>query len=303
MLGAMLGLVAAAPPALQPRFEQSAVPDPQGSALEAGIWAPDGDSVNLPLVVISHGSGGEFRNHEDIARALAKAGFVVAAVTHSGDNRHDRSAATAVWERPRHLKLLVDHMLGSWRGRRRIDPARVGAFGFSSGGFTVLVAAGGVPDLGRVREHCRARPALFDCRLSADARRDRPDRPDVDWSHDPRIKAIVAAAPALGFTFSKSGLAKVRVPVQLWRAGADEILPHPLYVEPVRKALPRRADYRVAEGAGHFDFLPPCPRPLAEARPDLCRSAAGFDRSAFHQALAGDIVTFFRRHLTGSRAD
>ena len=47
---------------------------------------------SLPLVVISHGSGGGPGSHADIALALASAGFVVAAPMHPGDNYADTSA-------------------------------------------------------------------------------------------------------------------------------------------------------------------------------------------------------------------
>ena len=40
----------------------------------------------LPLVVFSHGTAGWFGGHHDTAAALADAGFVVAAINHSGDN-------------------------------------------------------------------------------------------------------------------------------------------------------------------------------------------------------------------------
>ena len=47
-----------------------------------------------PLVVISHGTGGSNADHYDTARALAAAGFVVAAPTHTGDTQGDRSRST-----------------------------------------------------------------------------------------------------------------------------------------------------------------------------------------------------------------
>ncbi|WP_447406494.1 hypothetical protein, partial [Clostridium perfringens] len=72
---------------------------------------------------------------------------------------------------------------------------------------------------------------------------------------DPRIKAIVVAAPAIGFTFDRAGLEKVRIPVQLWRADNDQILPAPFYADAVRAALPIRPDFHAVSGAGHFDFL------------------------------------------------
>lgn len=45
----------------------------------------------LPLVVLSHGRAGWVGLHHDTAAALADAGFVVAAINHSGDNAFDTS--------------------------------------------------------------------------------------------------------------------------------------------------------------------------------------------------------------------
>ncbi|NOG70798.1 MULTISPECIES: hypothetical protein [Alphaproteobacteria] len=61
--------------------------------------------------------------------------------------------------------MLVSYMLEQWSHRARLDPARVGAFGFSSGGFTVLAAAGTMTDAAAISWHCRVLPALFDCQL------------------------------------------------------------------------------------------------------------------------------------------
>ena len=115
--------------------------------------------------------------------------------------------------------------------------------------------------------------------------------------HDARIKALAVAAPALGFTFTKEGLSRVTQPVQLWQAGADQILPAPFYVEPVRDALPTPPEYRRVEGAAHFDFLPPCSPELAAAAPMICTPTPGFDRAAFHETLNREVVAFFKARL------
>src|SRR5580704_632779 len=148
-------LLLAATPALSAGFERVDVADPAGPPLEAGIWYPSeapasGQSLGLlqqtvalnaavagrglPLIVMSHGSGGSFAGHYDTALALAEAGFVVAAVTHTGDNYRDHSAFTRVENRPRHIKALLDYMLASWPQHDLLDPQRVGMFGFSAGG-------------------------------------------------------------------------------------------------------------------------------------------------------------------------
>ncbi len=122
---------------------------------------------------------------------------------------------------------------------------------------------------------------------------------EIVWTHDPRIKAIVSAAPALGFAFGSKGLAAVVQPVQLWRAEDDQVLPQPYYAEAVRLALPQPPETHVVADAGHYDFLKPCSAKLAARMPAICTSKPGFDRAAFHERFDRDIVAFFTRTLAG----
>src|SRR5579872_4178914 len=46
-----------------------------------------------PLVIVSHGRGGDFLGHHDTAEALADAGFLVVALNHPGDTRSDTGRA------------------------------------------------------------------------------------------------------------------------------------------------------------------------------------------------------------------
>lgn len=274
-----------------------AVTASDGVRFQAGVWlpAPSADGRPAPLIVISHGNGGWYRGHQDLARALARAGFVVAALTHPGDNFEDQSRATRLTERPGRLSALIDHMTGDWSGPVAIDADRIGAFGFSAGGFTVTAAIGGVSDPQAILQHCRDHPDFFACRLLAL----QPVDPQ-SWNPPPadlRIKAAVIAAPAFGFSFTDESLASIRIPVQLWQAADDEILPAPYNVEPIRDRLTPRPDYRRVEGARHYDFLPTCHTELAAVQPALCTSAPGFDRAAFHAGMNREVVDFFRRTL------
>jgi predicted dienelactone hydrolase len=311
-----------------PAAAASAPPDAPGNVgfqhlevdgTEIGIWYPTGAQAaphplelfsqtvaidasvagrGLPLVVISHGNGGGFAGHFDTALALAHAGFVVASLTHPGDNWRDQRRALDVAARPRALSALIDYMLARWPGHAALDPRRVGAFGFSSGGFTVLAAAGGVPDLSRLRQHCADHPTYYDCALiaaQADAAATLSAPPS--WHADPRIRALVVAAPALGFTFDRAGLAGLTMPIQLWRAAEDHVLPQPYYADAVAKNLPTPPDNHVVPGADHFDFLAPCSVALAAHVPAICHSAPGFDRAAFHTSFDAAVVAFFARAL------
>jgi predicted dienelactone hydrolase len=311
-------LLLAATPAFSAGFERVTVPDPNGAALEVGIWYPSEAAAssqqlgtytqsvapgapiagrNLPLIVMSHGSGGSFEGHYDTAIALAEAGFVVAAVTHTGDNYRDGSGFTHIENRPRHIKVLVDYMLAAWPMHDLIDALRIGMFGFSAGGFTALVAVGGVPDMTKVAPYCAAHPDEWACQKAKEYSAHPPVPPDA-FVHDARIKAAVIAAPALGFSFSPEGLSKVTAPIQLWRGDSDELLPHPRHAQNVYDGLPAKPDYRVVPNAGHFAFLAPCTPMLRQYAPEMiCRDPAGFDRTAFHATFNASVVEFLKAKL------
>jgi predicted dienelactone hydrolase len=302
-------------------FQEVMIANGAESPLVAGIWYPaDGTAEahslgsftqtvalgatvkgrRLSLVVISHGGAGWYGGHYDTTLALARAGFVVAAVSHAGDTFDDQSKVVQLWRRPDQIHRLLDYMLDAWSQRGSLDATRVGAFGFSNGGFTVLVAAGGIPDLSKVGPFCVAHPRQDLCQAMKHAGIDPlfgTDVPVGAWVHDRRIKAVVIAAPAFGFAFGRAGLSRIRVPIQLWRAADDRHQPSPYYDETVRTDLPTPPEYHVVPNAGHYDFLPPCDARLSQSRPDICRSLPAFDREAFHRRFNAEVVRFFQATL------
>lgn len=266
--------------------------------------APDGPVAGrqLPLVVISHGNGGGPGSHADLAMALASAGYVVAAPMHPGDNYADSSAIgspTFFNARNRQFVATIDALLNDWAGRANVDPQRIGAFGFSAGGFTVLTAVGAQPDLHRVARHCSEAPE-FTCDVLRQAGSPllEPAAPGLDntFSADGRIKAAVVTAPGLGFTLDAAGLAGVRVPIQLWSGERDQSVPYATNTGPIRDALGSRVEFHAVPDAGHFSFLAPCGllKPAA-----LCTDADGFDRKAFHAEMNARVFEFFDRTLRG----
>jgi predicted dienelactone hydrolase len=295
-------------------FMEVAVADSRDRPLDIGIWYPstgtskttilglsaqklvvNGPVVGrgLPLIVISHGNGGQFASHSDTALALASAGYVVAAVTHTGDNTRDQSyVGTPRWliDRPRHIRLLVDYMLSGWKAHGQVNGARVGLFGFSAGGLTGLVSIGGVPDYARLSEHCRKTPE-FACTLWKKL----PSAvPAGAWTSDPRIRAAVIAAPGYGFAFEPNGLSHVGAAVQLWNGTEDRNVPYETNEAVVRRLLPVPPEYHAANGAGHFAFIAPCPSWLF---PLICKDADGFDRVSFHRDFNRAVLAFFDARL------
>jgi predicted dienelactone hydrolase len=122
----------------------------------------------LPLVVISHGNFGSIVDHHDTAEPLAVAGFIVAAINHRGDNSRNSASGdpSVMVERPTDIKRLIDFMLGASPTASKIDPERIGFFGFSAGGYTGLVLIGANPDWASVL--CRFAWATHVCEQSSE---------------------------------------------------------------------------------------------------------------------------------------
>jgi predicted dienelactone hydrolase len=304
-------------------FQEVKISDPVDRPLRALIWYPSDEATQLqplagyqqivalngtvageglPLVVISHGTGGSALGHHDTAFALAEAGFVVVALTHSGDNYADmRYYATRMQltERPRHISLAIDYMLQRWSQRGAIDGDRIGIFGFSIGGYTALVGLGGEPDLSGLSEQCEALPQKWACRefgLPADLVRKFGTGP-LDVIHDKRLKAAFVAAPAIPALFQSDGLRGVHQPVELWAATLDEIVPLDPDFAIVKDGLPVKPVTHIEPGARHYSFLAPCTPSQLAALHEICADEPGFDRVAFHARLNAAVVAFFKQHL------
>jgi predicted dienelactone hydrolase len=291
-------------------------PDGDAPALHGAVWtpcaAPDGEiklsnmtlpgvkdcpiqGEKLPLVVISHGSGGSFVGHHDTAETLADAGFVVAAINHPGNTASDNSHVldlSEFIERPTDIKRLIDFMLTASPAAAKIDPQRIGFFGFSRGGYTGLVVIGADVDWDNVTRRCEGATVPICDQV-------RNKEYPAHLTHDARVKAAVIANP-LAIYFTAGSFASVKVPVQLWNTehGGDGVEPHD--VAAVDKNLLAQHEYHFVPNAGHFVFLAPCPADVAAHRPELCVDPPGFDRVAFHKQLDADVLAFFRAHLSGS---
>ncbi|AJX42123.1 alpha/beta hydrolase family protein [Burkholderia pseudomallei] len=266
-----------------------------GAAARNGARCPmRGDA--LPLVVISHGSASSFGAHYDTAEALAEHGFVVAAINHPGDTTNDESEigslSALLVDRPADMKRLIDFMLTGWHDAARLDPRRIGFFGFSRGALTGLIIAGGKPELSRMIVECENEPTWGVCQNPILPRRPLP--------RDARIRAMVLADPVFGAIFA-SGLAGMTIPVQLWASeyGGDGMSPSD--VEAVARGLPEKPAYFVVPRAAHFAFIAPCDRASMEAVPRICNDGEGFDRIRFHQTFNARVVGFFEQTLRDSR--
>jgi predicted dienelactone hydrolase len=236
----------------------------------------------------------------------------VAAVNHHGNTAAERSYAAQgfllYWERARDLtavltKLLADPFFGG-----RIDRDRIGAAGFSLGGYTVISIAGGRFSPREFDSFCRSPQRDFTCEPQAEF----PDAPRLfeelkktdpvvqeslrhanDSFRDKRIKRVFAIAPALGSGFTKDGLAKIRIPVFIVIGQADKVTPLATNAQRYANFI-KGARLTVLPGdIGHYTFLAEC-NFHGRAVLDLCRDDEAIDRASVHQRVAQLALEFFR---------
>ena len=267
-------------------------------ALDAPLQNPNGG-----LVVISHGYSGWYAGHADTAAALADAGFIVAAPTHTGNTWSDMSSTPDKWtlDRPRHISRVIDHMLGKHEYATVIDEGRIGVYGFSAGGYTAVGLIGGVPDFKVAAQHCEQQPKEYVCAeglIDALISTGMESLPDEAWGHDTRISAAAISAPALGFAYTEDSLSTVTADVQLWSGQLDTSVPTESNAALLAQRLPVEPETHYIEDANHFAFLiVPCRESFKQEDPEeyeiVCGDADGFDRHQFLDDMQVEIVRFF----------
>lgn len=278
-------------------------------SVDAAIGGKPVDRVKA-LILLSHGISGTELGHSTLAQALARNGYLVAALRHPGDNYQDRSLlekgpARYFDERPRQASRVIDAILAdpAWRARIAADSQGplVGALGHSAGGYTVLALAGARSDLSRMKKHCQVEASedpIF-CSLGRSGEATTPSPvatpSPLPSLKDERVRAIVAMAPT-GVLFTAESLAAVRSATMIYEAELDRFLVPRFHAEWVASNLPAANLHRVPN-AWHFAFMNAPSMSIPSHDGDIAANPPGFDRDAFLKQLAIEITSFFDKTL------
>jgi predicted dienelactone hydrolase len=268
----------------------------------------------LPLIVLSHGTGGSAGQMAWLGTALARAGFIAAAVNHPGNNGSEPYTAQGFmlwWERATDLSEVIDGMLADTEFGSRIDADRIGAAGFSIGGYAVMELAGGRTDVSVLYDECKEHADLAWCHvpemktmgttgemLAAVRKTSGISLARSGESYrDDRVHAVFAIAPAVEEVLTPESLKAIRVPVEVVVGNADPIAPARFNADYLRAHVRGLRETVLPGEVVHYTFLDTCTPAAKQTLGVYCDDAAGVDRDAVHAQVAGMAVGFFRRQL------
>ncbi len=263
------------------------------------------DGLRHPLVVFSHGAGGNGAGYAWFGEYLASHGYFVAMVYHYRANTFDSSALymrNRIWQRPRDVSLDITQLLQDPVWGPHIDPDRIGVAGHSQGGFTTLWVGGATvnPDLfvayQRVWKENESLPAYLREQMELDAQPARDLRDD-------RVKAAFAMAPGdiQGFGMDGTGLGRMAIPAYIIVGAGDTTTPPKENAEFAAKHIPH-AQLDILPGpVGHEIFTNQCDDIGRDNYPEACIDPPGVDRAELHAYIGNAALQFFDATLNVRR--
>jgi len=262
---------------------------------------------NAPLIILSHGSGGNRGNQNWLAVELAKQGAIVVALNHPGSTSRDSAPATNIeaWHRPQDIEFLLNEILEDPAIAEIIDKDRIAIIGHSLGGYTALASGGAIVSKAAFIDYCDTLVDNPDCQFykNAGVKLDQIDQKRFEQSHkNSKIKAVVALDPAYAKSFKADSLLDLPATLLL-TPNVEPNTPDDLQVDYLRTQLSevghKNIKNVVIDGAHHFSFLPIC-KPFsyyilglvergAEA---LCIKETGVTRRAIQESTTQEVITF-----------
>ena len=268
-------------------------------------FAPKLAQGTYPLIVISHGSGGNINGLGWLAGPLAARGAIVVGVNHPGTTSGDSSPrrTVQVTERTRDIPALLDTLLAHPDFGPAIDPTRISALGFSLGGATVLHLAGAEMERPAYGQYCDRFPDASDCQFLQRGGV-QPHALPAEWEatnmQEPRITSIVSVDPGFGYAMTDASLAAVTARTLLINLGDAETQWAATDAGPDGADLIGRipgAQLTRLAPAWHFSFLGECTPAgaeiLIEEKDDpVCDEPKGGDRAVLHGKAIAEIAGF-----------
>lgn len=271
------------------------------------FWIPKDVAATKPLVMFSHGTGGNRMASQWFCEGLARNGFIVVAVDHYGNTYTNPIPVefVTVWQRPLDISFVLSQVLKEKELPVKIDRQKIFAAGFSLGGFTSLVLVGAQMNWqsmidfsntqqGKKEVDIPEMPGLIYYLKSDSIRKAFQSAPKLS---DRRFKAAFVMAPALGQAFTNSEQFRgIKVPVFIAGAESDSIAPLNTNAAHYRRLIASAEWLLIVGKAGHYVFLNEGSESMKEAAPVYFKDDVGVDRNKIHGEVIKKAIDFFH-HL------
>ncbi|MGF1766861.1 alpha/beta hydrolase [Enterovibrio makurazakiensis] len=258
-----------------------------------------------PLVLLSHGYRGSWRNLNWLAHKLAQQGYIVAAPDHPGTTTfdHTSSQTSQWWQRPNDLVRVLNYLENDAAWQPVIVFDDVTAIGHSLGGWSVAQLVGAQFDRSAFMTQCKIHPNPRTCGLAKELglHSVQDEEPESSNFSDPRVKRVIILDLGLARSFSTSSLNKIQQPSLILAAGIDiGDLPQAMESGYLAEHIPlENRRYKVFESATHFSYMQLCKANaiavLEEEFPGdgvICKDGIGSDRRVLHNQIFDDVKTF-----------
>jgi predicted dienelactone hydrolase len=256
---------------------------------------PAFNEKKYPLVLLSHGRGGNRFHLAWLAAYLAANGYIVGSMDHAFADSYDSSyeyLASKIWQRPVDVSTNITYLLNDPKWSRYIDPSKIGVAGFSQGGFTALWVGGAKVNSEKFLTYQQNRkddpvlPEYYKKNLPVDA------KPAMNVE-DKRVKAVFAMAPGViqGFGFDENGLKQLTIPTYIIAGEKDSVVPILDNAKFAAKYIPN-VKLTIIPGA-HYMFLNECDAEGKSEFPDVCVDDPSVDRKKNHEFIEKEALKFF----------
>lgn len=254
-----------------------------------------------PLILLSHGYGGSWRNLSWLAYELSSQGYIVAAPTHHDTSQfyHGGEQFVKLWLRPQDLSTTINAVTADRTLASIIDKNKIAAIGHSLGGWTVIAFAGARFDSKQFQQDCRIHANLKACQLISALGLNHSELNNS--MQDTRIKAFIALDAGLSRGFAAKSLQALRIPSLIIGAGVDvgdmDVNLESGYLQ---QFLPKPfSTYVVIPDAMHFSFMQICKSGAIEQLNQqaagegiLCKDGGNRYRAEIHREITYLITGF-----------
>lgn len=256
--------------------------------------------AKYPLIVLSHGNGGDRFNISWLAEILASNGYIVAAMDHYGNTWNNKipKCYAKPWERPKDVSFVISELLNDATFKDRINTKKIGFSGYSLGGATGIWVAGATPgqvDPQSIAEVCQQELKEL---VTPDIIKQIDFNEVLQSFHDERVGAFLLMAPALGWLFDETSLNSIDRPVYIFTTEKDRVVSPEKNAQLFAKRL-SKATLKIFKGDGdHYVFLN-CASRMGKRilEPKLCEDAQTVERRKIHEEIGKLAIEFFDTHL------